>query len=373
MLESALFKTHDVIDNGSCDIDLMNRVDNFSKIRGVDATLVQGNPNQCPEPFISIVIPTYKQPGFLRIALDSVLDQRNPGCTFEVVVVDNERTEQKPSETEKLMKQYNDPRLLYYQNENIDGMVGNWNQCILLARGEWVAFHHHDDILVSDYINRILGLISKRKDIAGIISSYYFFERESDIDRIKARIVTSARMKISEKLNRGKLMRLYQTDSNFTLYDMYEAPSCGSIFRKYCLLESGGFNDDFYPSHDWFFLYKYCREHRLYKSMEKLGYYRIVKNTSSLNVTKEEFIRDRILFSRFVSQRTIIGRVMQCFFYNEQNKNILCPVYSDHSSRVASGYFEPNEIRERRIRWYLYNALLSGYRMFKIRFFQLVG
>ena len=354
-------------------VDFMKFVDNFSKIKHIKSKLIFGNPELCPNPYISIVIPTYNRPNTLIIALDSALNQIEPSCNYEVIVVDNEFSNYKTSRTEDLLKKNNNPRLLYYQNAEIYGMVNNWNRCIQLARANWVAFLHDDDILLPDYINRILRLLSHKENIAGIMALFQSFNNDDDIKQSTFRHNNSFKSKLYNNLSYNKLMRLRQKDSNVMLSDIYGAPSCGSIFRKDCLIESGGFNDSFYPSFDWFFLYKYCGKYNLYRSMERLGYYRAYDNTSSLEKTKVGFFRDALLFADYVAKNTQIGRVMNYIFSNEQNNRILSAPFSDFVGKTISEYFIPSEIRKRCLRGFFYPLLLKVYWNQKTLFFLLFG
>lgn len=354
-------------------LDLMKYEDNFSKTQSIKSKLVFGNPELCPDPYISIVIPTYNRPDFLKTAIDSALNQINPVCNYEVVVVDNEFTSLKTSKTEELIMQYQNPKLLYYQTPEIRGMVNNWNRGVLLARAKWIAFLHDDDILLLDYINRIIQLISRRKDVAGITAFFYTFHEDSDIEQVDVRRLSSVKSKIYNKLSRNKLMRLYQLDSNIMLMDVYNAPTCGSIFRKECLIESGGFDDSLFPSFDWFFLYRFCKEYKLYRSMERLGYYRAFKNTSSLEETKNAFLRDRVMFADSVYQHTRLGRAMLFLFENELNNKILNTRFSDYTEKAATGYYEQEKLKERKFRKYAYNFIVNGYWLLKERFYLFFG
>lgn len=87
---------------------------------------------------MSVVIPTYNQPFFLREALDSVLAQ-----TFkdvEIIVVDDGSTDG----TGELLKQYGD-RIRLTTQEN-QGIGCARNRGMDEARGRFIAFLDHDDL-----------------------------------------------------------------------------------------------------------------------------------------------------------------------------------------------------------------------------------
>ena len=354
-------------------VDYMEFVDSFKKSAQIESRLILGNLELCSQPIVSIVIPTFRRPEFLEFALDSALNQTDAGCSYEVIVVDNDPTSQEISETEKLISRYQNPNLLYYRNDENLGIAGNWNRCALLARGEWVSFLHDDDILLPDYLCKVRKLLGKGDNIAGImVLSYLLYDGNSLQDAIAGR-TASMLSRMYDKLSRNKLMRLRQTDSHLKLSNIYGAPTCGSIFRKDLMVKSGGFNDNFHPSFDWFFLYRYCKKFRLYRSMERLGYYRFFANVSLMDKTKAAFIRDRISFAKYAAGHSGLGSMMRRLFSNEQNNAILNEEYSDFAGKEAEGFFASSDIKVRYFRKPLYRAVTQGYWHLKTIFSLIFG
>ena len=120
-------------------------------------------------------------------------------------------------------------------------------------------------------------------------------------------------------------------------------------------------DDIAYPSFDWFFLYSFCKKYKLYRSMERLGYYRVFANVSLQNSTKVAFIRDRMMFRDFVAKNTKVGAAIKYLFFNEQNNTILNEEYTDYEGKAASEYFEPSETKVRRLRGGIYKLIIQGY------------
>jgi glycosyltransferase involved in cell wall biosynthesis len=105
-------------------------------------------------PFVSVCIPTYNGASYLEECLDSALAQ-----TFrdlEVLIVDDQSTDQ----SYRIAQAYatRDSRIRAVRNTHNLGLVGNWNQCVLLARGEWIKFLHQDDILEPNCVERMLAV-----------------------------------------------------------------------------------------------------------------------------------------------------------------------------------------------------------------------
>lgn len=343
------------------DYELHELTDHYGKTDSIESPLVYGNPELCPAPYVSIVIPTFRRPDLLEHALKSALNQDASACSYEVVVVDNEYTGQEASGTKELILAYQHPRLLYYQNAENLGMVGNMNRCIELARGKWVAFLHDDDVLVPEYLNKVIRFINRRKKAGGIMARFDLIDEHFEQDSSSSSPPPSTRARLAAKVKRDKLMRLRQLDSLVMLSNRYGPPTCGSIFTKESLLAMGGFDDSLYPSFDWFFFYHYCKRYRLYRSMEVLGLYRLSVNVSLSDATKAAFIKGRIAFAKMASTHSGTGRLIRTLFEDEQNRYILDNKFTDFQGKEAHAFFEPQELRVRKIRNFLYHKLMGAY------------
>ena len=109
-------------------------------------------------PIVSIVIPTYNHAKFIGKALESVIDQTYKN--WEAIVIDNNSTD----DTDKVINQYNDPRIKYLKINN-DGVIAkSRNLGIKEAKGEWIAFLDSDDWWTKDKLEVCISKISKNVD-----------------------------------------------------------------------------------------------------------------------------------------------------------------------------------------------------------------
>lgn len=158
-----------MIDLNSNVENFLSGTDHFEKISVVPSRLCRGDREAIPNPYITIAIPTYRRNDLLKWSMESALAQENPGCEYEVVVVDNEGSSSETA-TGAVVRSFQDGRLLYYKNQKNLGMFGNFNRCIELARGEWVAFLHDDDMLRPTYLRDVCQLLKRKKHIGGIVA-----------------------------------------------------------------------------------------------------------------------------------------------------------------------------------------------------------
>jgi glycosyltransferase involved in cell wall biosynthesis len=100
-------------------------------------------------PVVSILIPVYNSPHFAA-ALTSALDQNY--ADLEIVVSDDSTND----DAEATVASKADPRIRYVRNTPSLGFHGNFAQCYRLARGQYLKFLNHDDILRRDCVTQMV-------------------------------------------------------------------------------------------------------------------------------------------------------------------------------------------------------------------------
>lgn len=119
-------------------------------------------------PLVSILIPTYNQEQFVAESLDSALDQTYPN--IEIIIHNFASTDN----TQKILRQYSDPRLKTLHSKKNHGMVPSWNEIMKNAKGEYIKFLASDDLLhptcVEELVraaqmNKNASLITCKRDI----------------------------------------------------------------------------------------------------------------------------------------------------------------------------------------------------------------
>jgi glycosyltransferase involved in cell wall biosynthesis len=102
--------------------------------------MIRGNPK------VSICIPAYQQPEFLRRSLNSVVKQTFGD--YEVVITDDSRCDEVKKVAEEFIGQIRD--LKYFKNTLRKGPPENWNESMRRASGEYIKILHHDDWLADE-------------------------------------------------------------------------------------------------------------------------------------------------------------------------------------------------------------------------------
>jgi glycosyltransferase involved in cell wall biosynthesis len=98
---------------------------------------------------LTIAMPVYERADFFQEALESALCQTTP---VNIMVVDNASIK---TDFKALIAAYDPSRITYHRNPKNLGVHANFNQCIKLCPTPYVLILHDDDVLESDYIQRI--------------------------------------------------------------------------------------------------------------------------------------------------------------------------------------------------------------------------
>lgn len=124
-------------------------------------------------PLISICIPAYERPVYLKRLLDSVAKQTFKD--FEVIITDDSSSDA----VEELLFESNYKfELSYQRNHRALGTPQNWMEGIKLASGQWIKIMHDDDWFTDRYsLENFAAHIDEGADV--LFSGYHSFDEES--------------------------------------------------------------------------------------------------------------------------------------------------------------------------------------------------
>jgi glycosyltransferase involved in cell wall biosynthesis len=104
------------------------------------------------EPWVTFCMTTYKRPEFLRNQLFSLLKQIF--TNFKIIISDNDIE----ASGEKIVKEINDPRILYECNGQNLGMVKSFNRSLAKADTEYVVMITDDDPVYPEMLQTLYDL-----------------------------------------------------------------------------------------------------------------------------------------------------------------------------------------------------------------------
>ena len=100
--------------------------------------------NAIPFVQLSVVMPVYNAEKYLSEAIESILQQSFED--FEFLIINDGSTDR----SKDIVLQYDDPRIIYVENDSNMGLIATLNRGIKLARGLFLARMDADDISVKD-------------------------------------------------------------------------------------------------------------------------------------------------------------------------------------------------------------------------------
>jgi glycosyltransferase involved in cell wall biosynthesis len=113
-------------------------------------------------PDVSVVLPTYNRSGHLRRTLASVLGQRTTTRSYEVIVVDNNSTDDTKVEVERAIAARTAVRYVLERNQ---GVSYARNAGIAAARAPLVAFVDDDVCVNADWIDTICRTFEQQPEL----------------------------------------------------------------------------------------------------------------------------------------------------------------------------------------------------------------
>lgn len=113
---------------------------------------------------VSICIPTYKRPDYLRIAIESCLSQSYKN--IEIIVCDNSEDD----DSLAMIDTHYKGRVKYFKNLKNIGSQANIEKCRTLSSGSYIKYLMDDDILYPCCIEKMVSEFDNNKNIGVVIS-----------------------------------------------------------------------------------------------------------------------------------------------------------------------------------------------------------
>ena len=127
-------------------------------------------------PKVSILIPTFNRADYLKMAIDSAVNQTYPNV--EILVLDDCSTD----DTVSLLKAYsNIKNVTFIRNERNIGFIKNWNKAVSLSSGEYIKIMGDDDILENNCIAEQVKILNECPDVGVVCCNYHIIDENGNI------------------------------------------------------------------------------------------------------------------------------------------------------------------------------------------------
>lgn len=102
---------------------------------------------------VSVCMATYNGERYLREQVDSILTQI--GEEDEIIVSDDGSTDH----TIEILRAYNDERIKIFNNNNRKGVVGNFENALRRAKGEYIFLADQDDVWINGKVEKCVAVL----------------------------------------------------------------------------------------------------------------------------------------------------------------------------------------------------------------------
>jgi glycosyltransferase involved in cell wall biosynthesis len=128
------------------------------------------------QPLVSVIIPTYNRPEYLKQAIASAVKQTYQN--IEIIVSDN----CSPENPQALVASFGDSRIRFWRHQQNVGMIANQQHGFKIARGKYVASLHDDDIWNEDFLAKLVPPLEANSELILAFCDQYIIDANSIIN-----------------------------------------------------------------------------------------------------------------------------------------------------------------------------------------------
>lgn len=274
---------------------------------------------------VSIVIPCYNCAVVVKRAIDSVINQSYK--YWELILVDNNSSDN----TWNVIKSYQDlyPDTISIYEESSPGAPSARNTGLEAAKGEWILFLDSDDELLHDHLqNQILFINHNDCDV--VVNSFY---------RV-----------ISVKGIRLMFPKFPSYDSWLGLINGYLGITSSNLFKKSCLIHSGGWNVAWTSSQEYELMFRIMKLGYNVVPRRRLPSVKVYFSKGSISRSNDR-ARAQQIFNNFVElRRNIRGYLIrENRFTSKYSSALSTTLYSYYLTKnktvaVSSDFLISNQI-----------------------------
>jgi glycosyltransferase involved in cell wall biosynthesis len=238
-------------------------------------------------PLVSIAMPTYNRPEYLRRALESVVVQSY--ANLEILVGDNGNS----NLTREIIESFNDPRITYIGREQNLGMALNVLSLLKQGRGTYFCVLADDDFWGEHFIAKLVRALEQNPNAGMAFSDYFVVDGHNEIQ-------STATEKSSHECGRDQLTAgLHAPGFDVGLINR-NVPLVASVFRRQSvnlerfLLETANTYDL------WLFYLALENGGGAYFEKERLMYCRVHPGQDSMNTHMALDLNAALCYDRFL-------------------------------------------------------------------------
>ncbi|MEH2339902.1 glycosyltransferase family 2 protein [Nostoc sp.] len=130
------------------------------------------------QPLVSVIIPTYNRPEYLKQAIASAIKQTYKN--IEIIVSDNCSSEN----PQAIVASFGDSRIRFWRHQQNVGMLANQQHGFNMARGKYVASLHDDDIWNEDFLAKLVPILEVNSELIIAFCDQYIIDANGIINDV---------------------------------------------------------------------------------------------------------------------------------------------------------------------------------------------
>ncbi len=254
------------------------------------------------EKLVSVIIPTYKGANFLSRAIKTVINQTYHNIEI-IVVDDNGIGTVSQKETELVIKEFDDNRIIYLKHKNnINGAAAR-NTGLKKAKGFFICFLDDDDLLLENRIFDAVSFLEKNEEYDGVFTNVACCDENLSITKV---------VKITHEGDCTKQL---------LLNEMFFGTGSNIFITKKAFDKVGFFNDKFVRHQDLEYMIRF---YRFFKTgiVNKIE---IIKSKNGINnIPKYDVLyKNEMLYNElFGNEIEMLSSEEKRMFFDNQNANL---------------------------------------------------
>jgi len=117
------------------------------------------------KPIVSVIIPSFNHAKYIQQTIESVVMQSYGKNNIQLLVIDDNSTDNSPVLLRKLEKTYG---FTLFQNDQNKGIVKNINQMLKKAKGKYIAILGSDDTWEKIKLDKQVALLEEKPNYGAV-------------------------------------------------------------------------------------------------------------------------------------------------------------------------------------------------------------
>jgi len=232
-------------------------------------------PDGVKRPLWSVMIPTYNCARFLRETLASVLSQALEADQMQIEVVDDCSSEDNP---EAVVHELGQGRVMFYRQPEHRGHTGNFETCLLRARGRLIHLLHGDDLVLPEFYTQMSRPFLECPEIGAAFCRVVGIEEDGYWSWLQP----------AEQRQRGIM-----ADLLLRLAERQRIQTPSMVVRREVYEKLGGFDRRLSWSEDWEMWVRVAAHYPVWHEPQVLALYRMhSKSNTARHIHSGENVRD---------------------------------------------------------------------------------